>query len=75
MVVGIVVSHNAARLLTAGLLIVAVVMIHNLACHHRGGLYRLPAVADADGLRPLFRCQAGFHLVQNAFGVLGARIV
>ena len=30
MVVGIVVSHNAARLLTAGLLIVAVVMIHNL---------------------------------------------
>ena len=30
MVVGIVVSHNADRLLTAGLLIVAVVMIHNL---------------------------------------------
>ena len=30
MVVGIVVSHNAARLLTAGLLIVAVVIIHNL---------------------------------------------
>ena len=30
MVVGIVVSHNAGRLLTAGLLIVAVVMIHNL---------------------------------------------
>ena len=30
MVVGIVVSHNAARLLTAGLLIVAVVMIHNI---------------------------------------------
>ena len=30
MVVGIVVSHNAARLLTAGLLIVVVVMIHNL---------------------------------------------
>ena len=30
MVVGIVVSHNAARLLTTGLLIVAVVMIHNL---------------------------------------------
>lgn len=30
MVVGIVVSHNADRLLTAGLLVVAVVMIHNL---------------------------------------------
>ena len=30
MVVGIVVSHNAARLLTAGLLIVVVVIIHNL---------------------------------------------
>ena len=30
MVVGIVVSHNAARLLTAGLLIMAVVIIHNL---------------------------------------------
>ena len=30
MVVGIVVSHNAVRLLTAGLLIVAVVMIHNI---------------------------------------------
>ena len=30
MVVGIVVSHNAGRLLTAGLLIVAVVMIHNI---------------------------------------------
>ena len=30
MVVGIVVSHNAARLLTAGLLIVVVVMIHNI---------------------------------------------
>ena len=30
MVVGIVVSHNADRLLTAGLLVVAVVMLHNL---------------------------------------------
>ena len=30
MVVGIVVSHNADRLLTAGLLVVAVVVIHNL---------------------------------------------
>jgi BASS family bile acid:Na+ symporter len=30
MVVGIIVSHNADRLLTAGLLVVAVVMIHNL---------------------------------------------
>ena len=30
LVVGIVVSHNADRLLTAGLLVVAVVMIHNL---------------------------------------------
>ena len=30
MVVGIVVSHNAGRLLTAGLIVVAVVMIHNL---------------------------------------------
>lgn len=30
LVVGIVVSHNASRLLTAGLVVVAVVMIHNL---------------------------------------------
>ena len=30
LVVGIIVSHNAERLLTAGLLVVAVVMIHNL---------------------------------------------
>ena len=30
LVVGIIVSHNAARLLTAGVLVVAVVMIHNL---------------------------------------------
>lgn len=30
MVVGIIVSHNADRLLTAGMLVVAVVMIHNL---------------------------------------------
>ena len=30
MVVGIVVSHNADRLLTAGVLVIAVVMIHNL---------------------------------------------
>lgn len=30
LVVGIIVSHNADRLLTAGLLVVAVVMIHNL---------------------------------------------
>ena len=30
LVVGIVVSHNAGRLLTAGLLVVAVVMVHNL---------------------------------------------